>query len=176
VQQLEERFFQGGIAIAGPEIEDFGPFAAKGSVSTSLQFIDGEELGGGARHDERERVLRSRGGEACEDFFATLIGEEEFPAEAIATVENRRRGRRNFQAVAIGANEGTAAHVALDEPLGFEFGVGIGNGGAVHAESKSELAASGYAITGMQIAGMDQGTELVAELDIERDVAFGLKV
>jgi len=91
-------------------------------------------------------------------------------------VENGRRRSGNFQAIAIGADEGAAADVSLDEALGFEFGVGIGDGGAMDAESESEFAASGDAVTGTKIAGVDEGTELIAELDIERNVTFGLKV
>jgi len=66
--------------------------------------------------------------------------------------------------------------VALDEAFGFEFGVGIGDGGAMDTEGESEFPAGGDAVTGTQIASVDQGTELVAKLDVEGDVAFGLKV
>ncbi len=145
-------------------------------MGTGLQFFNGEKLGSGARHHEGERILWSRGGKAGENFFAAFIGEEKFPAEAIANVKGGRWGRRNFQAVAIGADESAASDVALDEAFGFEFGVGIGDGGAMDAEGESEFAAGGDAVTGTQIAGMDQGTELVAKLDVEGDVAFGLKV
>jgi len=176
VKKFDESFFEGRVTIGSAEIEDFGTFAAESSVSAGLQFFDGEEFGSGACQDEGERVVWSGGSEASEDFFAAFIGEEEFPAEAIAIVENGRRGRRDFQAVAIGADEGAAADVSLDEAFGFEFGVGIGDGGAMNAESESEFAAGGDAVTGTQIAGVDQGTELVAELDIERNVTFGLKV
>ncbi|HYW85136.1 MAG TPA: hypothetical protein VFB30_17875, partial [Spirochaetia bacterium] len=176
VEKLDKRFFEGRVAVGGAEIEDLGAFPAKGSVSAGLQLFHREEFGSGAGHDKRESVLGSRSGEAGEDFFAAFIGEEEFPAEAIAVVEERRRGRGDFQAVAIGADEGAAADVALDEAFGFELGVGVGDGGAMNTESESEFAAGGNAVTGTQIAGVDQGTELVAELDVERDVAFGLKV
>ena len=91
-------------------------------------------------------------------------------------MEGGRRGRRDFQAVAIGADEGAAADVALDEAFGFEFGVGIGDGGAMDAEGESEFAAGGDAVTRTQIARVDQRADLVAKLDIEGNVAFGLKV
>jgi hypothetical protein len=141
-----------------------------------LQFFHGEELGSGARHDERERVFGSRSGEAGENFLAAFIGEEKFPAEAIGIVEERRRGRRDLQAVAIGADKSATADMALDEALRFKFGVGIGDGGAMDAEGKSEFTAGGDAVTGTEIAGVDQGTKLVAQLDVEGDMAFGLKV
>jgi hypothetical protein len=158
VEKFEERLLEGCVTVGRAEIEDFGAFAAEGGMGAGLQFFHGEKFGSGARHDEGERVLRSRSSEAGEDFFAAFIGEEKFPAEAIAIVEDRQRGRRNFQAVAIGADKGTAADVALDEALGFEFGVGVGDGGAMYAEGESEFAAGGDAVTGTKIAGMDQGT------------------
>ena len=135
VEKFEQGFFQGRVTIAGAKIEDFGAFTAKSGVGAGLQFLHGEKFGSGARHDEGERVLRSRGGETGEDFFAAFIGEEKFPAEAIAIVEDCGGGRRNFQAVAIGADEGAAADVALDEAFGFELGVGVGDGGAMYSES-----------------------------------------
>jgi len=66
--------------------------------------------------------------------------------------------------------------VTLYEAFGFEFGVSVGDGGAMNTESESEFAAGGDAVTGTKIASVDEGAELVAELDIERNVAFGLKV
>jgi len=141
-----------------------------------LQFFHREKFGSGARHDERERVLWSRGGEAGKNLFAAFIGEEKFPAETIAVVEDGRRWRRDFQAVAIGADKSAAADVALDEAFGFEFGIGVGDSGAMDTEGKSEFAAGGDAVTGTQIASVDEGTELVTKLDIEGDVAFRLKV
>jgi len=176
VEEFYERLLEGRIAVGGAEIEDLGAFPAKGSVSAGLQLFHREEFGSGAGHDKRESVLGSRSGEAGEDFFAAFIGEEEFPAEAIAIVRGGRWGRRDFQAVAIGADESAASDVALDEAFGFEFGVGIGDGGAMNTEGESEFPAGGDAVTGTQIASVDQGTELVAKLDVEGDVAFGLKV
>jgi hypothetical protein len=66
--------------------------------------------------------------------------------------------------------------MALDKAFGFEFGVGVGDGGAMDAKRESEFTASWDAVTGTKIASVDQGAELVAELDVEWDVAFGLKV
>ncbi len=176
VEKFEERLLEGRVTVGGAEIEDFGAFAAEGSVRAGLQFFHGEKLGSGARHDEGERVLWSRSGEAGENFFAAFIGEEKFPAKAIAIVEGRWRGRRNLQAIAIGADKSAAANMALNEALGFKFGVGVGDGGAVNAKGKGEFAAGGDAIAGAKIASVDQGTKLVAKLDVEWDVGFRLKV
>ena len=92
------------------------------------------------------------------------------------TVERRRSRRRDFQAVAIVADEGAAADVALDQTFGFEFGVSVGDGGAMNAQHCGEFAAGGNAVAGAKVTGVDEGTELVAKLDVQRDVAFGLKV
>jgi hypothetical protein len=46
----------------------------------------------------------------------------------------------------------------------------------VNAESRGEFSAGGDAVTWTEIASVDQGTELVTELDIEGNVGFGLKV
>jgi len=64
----------------------------------------------------------------------------------------------------------------LDEAFGFEFGIGVGDGGAMDAEGKSEFTTGGDAVTGTKIAGVDQGTELVAKLDVKGNMALGLKV
>jgi len=176
VEKLDERLLEGRVAVGGAEIEDFRAFAAEGGVGAGLQFFHGKEFGSGARHDERESVLWSRGGEAGKDLFAAFIGEEKFPAEAIAIVQDGRGRRRDFQAVAIGADKSAAADVALDEAFGFEFGIGVGDSGAMDTEGKSEFAAGGDAVTRVKIASVDQGTKLVTKLDIEGNVAFGLKV
>ena len=44
------------------------------------------------------------------------------------------------------ANICAAADVALDQAFGFEFGVGIRDGGAMDAELRSEFAAGGDAV------------------------------
>ena len=116
------------------------------------------------------------GGEAAEDFVAALVGEEEFPADAVVAVEDGGRGRRDFQAVAVAADEGAAADVALDQAFGFEFGVGVGDGGAMNAQHGGELAAGGDAVAGAQIAGVDKSAKLVAKLDVQGNVAFWLEM
>ncbi len=72
------------------------------------------------------------------------------------------------------ANVGAAADVALNQAFGFEFGVGVCDGGPVNPELRGQLAAGGDAVTVAQFAAMDESAELVAQLDVERDVAFGL--
>jgi hypothetical protein len=119
--------------------------------------------------------LGSIGGETGEDFVAAFVGEEEFPAEAIVAIERRRR-RADLQTIAIAANERAAANVPLDKAFGLEFGVGVGNGGAMDTKHLREFAAGGNAVAGVKVTGVNEGAKLVAELDVEGNVAFGLKV
>jgi hypothetical protein len=44
----------------------------------------------------------------------------------------------------------------------------------VNTELRGELAARRDAVAGAKFAGMDQGAELVAQLDVKGDVAFRL--
>ena len=84
------------------------------------------------------------------------------------------RDRRHLARQAFAANKCSPANVAADQALGFEFGVGVGDGRAVHTELCRELAARGNAFAGTQISPVHQRTDLVAQLHIERHVAFGL--
>ena len=74
------------------------------------------------------------------------------------------------------ANKGAPAHVAADEAFGFKLGVGICDGGAVNAQLSGEFAAGGNALAGAQISAMNQGANLVAQLDVERNVTLGLQM
>jgi uncharacterized protein with gpF-like domain len=44
----------------------------------------------------------------------------------------------------------------------------------VNTQLRGELAARRDAVTRAKFAGMDQGAKLIAQLNVERDVAFGL--
>jgi hypothetical protein len=140
-----------------------------------LEFLDRKELWVGARHHKIKSVLRSIGGEAREDFIAALVGKKKLPAEAIMAIEGRRR-RGDLQTVAIAANESAAANVSLDKAFGLKFGVGVGDGGAMDAEQLREFAAGGNAVAGAKITGVNKGPKLVAKLDVQGNMAFGLKV
>jgi hypothetical protein len=65
--------------------------------------------------------------------------------------------------------------VTTDEAFGFEFGIGVRDSGAVDAQLRRQFATCGNALSGPQIASMNEGTNLVAQLDIERNVTFGLQ-
>jgi hypothetical protein len=121
--------------------------------------------------------LRRGGCETGEDFLAALIREQKFPTEAVGVAIKCRRSRRSdFEAVAVTPNEGAAADVALDEALGFQFSVSVCNGGAVNTEDLGEFPARGNAVARTKVTGVNEGAELVAQLDVERDMTFGLKV
>src|SRR5215469_12209931 len=62
-------------------------------------------------------------------------------------------------------------------PLPFNTGgIGVGHRGAVHAQHGREFPACRNAVARTQITGMHQGAQLVAELNIERDVALRLEM
>ena len=92
------------------------------------------------------------------------------------TIQGRRRWRRNFQAVAIAADEGAAADVPLNEAFRLEFRVGVGYSGAMDTEHLREFAAGGNAVAGVKVTGVNKGAKLITQLDIKGNVAFGLKV
>ncbi len=62
----------------------------------------------------------------------------------------------------------------LNQPFGFQFGVSIGNCRSVHAQLQRQFAAGGNAVARAQIAGVHQRAKLVAQLDVERNMAFRL--
>ena len=86
------------------------------------------------------------------------------------------RKRGNFSRRAFAANEGASPDVAADEPFGFELGVRVGNGGAVNAQLHGEFAAGGNAFARAQIPAMNQRANLIAQLDVQRNVALGLQM
>src|SRR5882762_2126139 len=83
---------------------------------------------------------------------------------------------RNLVGFRFAANESSAAHMPADQTFGFEFRVRVGDRGTVDAELHSELAARRNAVPGTQIACVYQGAKLVAQLNVERNVAFGLQM
>src|ERR1700693_3971819 len=82
----------------------------------------------------------------------------------------------NFSGHAFAANESAAPYVAADQAFGFELGVRVCDGGAVNAQLRGEFAACGGAFSRAQIASVNQRADLIAQLDVERDVAFGLEM
>ena len=51
----------------------------------------------------------------------------------------------------------SAPDVSLNQAFGFQFGVGIGDRGAMHAQYVGQLAAGGDTVAVSQIAGMHEG-------------------
>src|SRR5882762_1477517 len=83
---------------------------------------------------------------------------------------------QNLVGFRFATNESSTADMAADQSFGFEFRVRVGDRGTVDAELYSEFAARRNAVSGAQIACVYQGPKLVAQLDVERNVAFGLQV
>src|SRR5258706_1691706 len=73
-------------------------------------------------------------------------------------------------------NESSATDMAADQTFGFELRVRVGDRGAMDAELHSEFAARRKAVSEAQFACVYQGAKLVAQLDVEWNVAFGLQV
>ena len=136
----------------------------------------GKNSSAGPSHYEGKRIFRSGRGEAAKGFVAALVGEEEFPANAMVTVEDGGRRRSDFEAIAVAADEGAAADVSLDQAFGFEFSVGVGDGGAMNAQHRRELTAGGDAVARAQVTGVDEGAKLIAKLNVERNVGLWLEM
>jgi hypothetical protein len=64
--------------------------------------------------------------------------------------------------------------MARNQPSGFELGIGVGNGCAMHAELRRKFAAGRDAVAGAQVTTVNQRAELIAQLDVKRNVALGL--
>ena len=176
VQHLEQCRFQRRIAIRRTKIQHLRPFAAKHGVHASLEFFDRKELLCRAGHHKRKCIFRNIGSETAEDFFAAFIGKEQFPADAPVSIQNWRCRRGDLQAVTVSLNERTASHVALNETFRFQLGVGIGYRGAMNAEHGREFTAGRNAIARAQISGVDEGPQLIAKLDVQRNVALRLEM
>src|ERR1700716_384163 len=73
-------------------------------------------------------------------------------------------------------NESSATDMAADQTFGFELRVRVGHRGAMDAELHSEFAARRKGGSGAQFACVYQGAKLIAQLDVERNVAFGLQM
>src|SRR5260370_41793581 len=94
MQQLEQRHFQGWIAIRRTKIQHVRGFAAKHCVHASLQFLDGKELLRRTRHHKRERVFRYIGGEAALDLCPAFYGEEAVPPGSPVSIHHPWGRRR----------------------------------------------------------------------------------
>src|ERR1019366_3540160 len=123
----------------------------------------------------RNGAARRRLRQTAQDFLAAVVGEQRFPTEA-SVGRSRMRNRGDFLRHALAANECASPHVAADEPFGFELGIRVRDGGAVNASMRREFAACGDAFARTQIAPMNQRANLIAQLDVERNVTLGLEM
>src|SRR6202045_2901380 len=129
-----------------------------------------------ARHHKRERVFRHISREAAEDLLAAFIGEEQFPPDSPVSIQDRRRRRRNLKSAAVSFDERAASHVALNQPFRFQLGVSVRHRGAVNAKHGRELRAGRDAVARAQIARVDEGGQLIAKLDVQRNVTLRLEM
>jgi hypothetical protein len=79
-------------------------------------------------------------------------------------------------AVRFAKNECSAAHMAANQAFGFKFRIGVGHRGAVNTKLHGKFTARRDAISRAQIPCVYQGANLVAQLDVQRNVAFRLQV
>jgi hypothetical protein len=66
--------------------------------------------------------------------------------------------------------------VTLYEPFGFQLRIGVRDRCAVYAQHGGQLAAGGNAVAGTQIASVHKGTQLIAQLNVKRNVTLRLEV
>ena len=72
-------------------------------------------------------------------------------------------------------DEGPAAVLGPDEPLGLEPRVHGAHGVGVHARRRGHLAHAGQAGAGTELAGGHRGAQVPGELDAERDLAVAVE-
>jgi len=176
MQHLEQSLFQRRIAVRRPKIQHFRRFALQHGVHASLQFLNREKFFRRSRHDKGQRIFRQIGRQTAKHLFSSLIGEEQLPPDSAISIQHRRRRRSDLQSVAISLDERAAPNVSLNQSFRFEFSVGVRHGGAVHAEHSRKLAAGRNAVTGAQIARMNKGPQLIAKLDVQRNVTLWLEM
>ena len=167
-QQPLERF----VAVRRAKLQNAAAFVAQHGIATAAEFFDREEFTRRPRNRERDGAWRNIRHQAAQAIFAALVGKQRFPAQRTAVAIRARRRRELLHRRV--ANECAATHVPLDQPFGFEFGIGVRDRRAVHAELTGKLAARGYAIAGAKLARMNQSAQLVAA--IARRAEYGFRV
>ena len=66
--------------------------------------------------------------------------------------------------------------MTLNQALGFKLGISIRHRRAVNAEHGGKLTASRNAVAGTQIACVHEGAQLIAKLDVQRNVTLRLEM
>ena len=139
----------------------------------SPEFFDRKKFLRRTRGDEANRIGGNFWHQPAQRFLGAIVGEKRFPARGSVTITIGARRRSELSGGRAG-NKRSAPHVPLDQTFGFEFGVSVGHGGAVDAQVGSEFAAGRDAVAGAQFPAMDQRAQLIAQLNIERDMTFSL--
>ncbi len=175
-QQLKQRLFQRWIAIRRPKIQNFRGFAPQHGIHAGLQFLDGKEFLCRAGHHKRESIFGYVCSEPTKHLFPAFIGEEQFPPDSPVSIQDRRRRRCDLKSVAVSLDKRTASHVPLNQPFRFQLGVGIRHRRAVNAEHGRKFTAGRNAVAGAQIARVNEGAQLIAKLDVQRNVTLWLEM
>src|SRR6266571_4777224 len=78
--------------------------------------------------------------------------------------------------MAVGLDKRAASDVPLNQPFGFQLRVGVRHRRAMNAQHGRQLAARRDAVAGTQITGMHERAQLIAKLDVQRNVTLRLEM
>src|SRR5713226_6202468 len=78
--------------------------------------------------------------------------------------------------MAVGLDKRAAPDVSLNQPFGFQLRVGVRHRCAMNAQHGRQLAARRDAVAGTQITGMHERAQLIAKLDVQRNVTLRLEM
>ena len=175
-KQADELPLERLVAVRRAELENAPPFAAQHRVRGVAEFFERKRLVGRPRDGKRDGAGRNARHHAAETFFGAIVGEKRFPAHRTVVSVPMTIGARRRRKLFLGnrADVRAAADVALDQALGFEFSVGVCDRRPVNAELAGQFAACGNAVARAKLARMDERAQLIAQLYVQRNVAFGL--
>src|SRR3989441_7385658 len=78
--------------------------------------------------------------------------------------------------MAVGLDKRAAPDVPLNQPFGFQLRVSVRYRCAMNAQHGRQLAARRDAVAGAQITGMHERAQLIAKLDVQRNVTLRLEM
>ena len=171
-KEFNQDALEGLVAVGSTKLQHVPAFAAQHGIAAAPEFFHGEKFFGGPRGDECNRIGRNFRHQTREVFVGALVGENGFPAHAAAIAVRARRRSELFCRSA--TDVCAAADVSLNHAFRFQLGVCVRDGCTVNTQLGGELAAGRDAVAGAEFAGMDEGAELIAQLDVKGYVAFGL--
>jgi len=123
------------IARIGAVGERIGTVALQYGLDRLAEFIHREEFAGPDAARKADKILATR---RWSELKTVLAGQRGLPAKLHLPGGPGGRGVRlpsaGMDAVQQARNKGAAAEPAVDEPLGFQFGIGVVDGDAVYAD------------------------------------------